>query len=149
MAIAARIIISKKGFWTHVIDSAGKIIYHFPSTLGAGYDPSPTGDFKVTDISHDPAFRYQPKLFAEVPDSRPQALLPRGPNSPVGVVWISLSKEHYGIHGTPDPSKIGYTQSHGCIRLTNWDAMKLARIIRASFRILFDYLYPRLYGTPA
>ena len=127
-AIAARIIISKKGFWTHVIDSAGKIIYHFPSTLGAGYDPSPTGDFKVTDISHDPAFRYQPKLFAEVPDSDPQALLPRGPNSPVGVVWISLSKRHYGIHGTSSPETIGYANSHGCVRLTNWDALRLSEL---------------------
>ena len=127
-AIAARIIVSKKGFWTHVIDSAGKIIYHFPSTLGAGYDPSPTGDFKVRDVMHDPAFRYQPKLFAEVPDSRPQALLPRGPNSPVGVVWISLSKPHYGIHGTSSPETIGYTSSHGCVRLTNWDALRLSEL---------------------
>jgi lipoprotein-anchoring transpeptidase ErfK/SrfK len=127
-AIAARIIISKKGFWTHVIDSEDKIIYHFPSTLGAGYDPSPTGDFKVTDISHDPAFRYQPKLFAEVPDTDPEALLPRGPNSPVGVVWISLSKKHYGIHGTSSPETIGYANSHGCVRLTNWDALRLSEL---------------------
>ena len=128
-AIAARVIISKKGFWTHVIDSAGQIIYHFPSTLGAGYDPSPSGDFKVTDVTHDPAFRYQPKLFAEVPDTDPQALLPRGPNSPVGVVWISLSKKHYGIHGTSSPETIGYANSHGCVRLTNWDALRLSDLV--------------------
>ena len=57
----------KKGYWTHVVDANGKIIYHFPSTLGAGYDPFPSGDFKVTDVSREPAFHYQPKLFAEVP----------------------------------------------------------------------------------
>ena len=128
-AIAARLIISKKGFWTQALDARGNIIYHFKSTLGAGYDPSPTGDFKVTYVSFDPAFRYQPKLFAEVPDDQPQALLPPGPNSPVGVVWMSLSKPHYGIHGTSSPQTIGYANSHGCVRLTNWDALRLSYIL--------------------
>lgn len=128
-AIAVRLIISKKGYWTQALDARGKIIYHFPSTLGAGYDPSPTGDFKVTNVSFDPAFKYQPKLFAEVPDDRPQALLPQGPNSPVGVVWMSLSKPHYGIHGTSSPETIGYANSHGCVRLTNWDALRLSYIL--------------------
>jgi lipoprotein-anchoring transpeptidase ErfK/SrfK len=128
-SIAARLIISRKGYWTHVLDAGGNIIYHFPSTLGAGYDPSPSGAFKVTDVSYDPAFRYQPKLFAEVPDDEPQALLPSGPNSPVGVVWISLSKRHYGIHGTSSPETIGYANSHGCVRLTNWDAVRLSDLV--------------------
>jgi lipoprotein-anchoring transpeptidase ErfK/SrfK len=128
-AIAVRLIISKKGYWTQALDARGKIIYHFPSTLGAGYDPSPTGDFKVTNVSFDPAFRYQPKLFAEVPDDEPTALLPPGPNSPVGVVWMSLSKPHYGIHGTSSPETIGYANSHGCVRLTNWDALRLSYIL--------------------
>jgi lipoprotein-anchoring transpeptidase ErfK/SrfK len=128
-ALAAKLIISKKGYWTQAVDRQGKIIYHFPSTLGAGYDPSPTGDFRVTDVSFDPAFRYQPKLFAEVPDSDPEAMLPPGPNSPVGVVWMSLSKPHYGIHGTSSPPTIGYANSHGCVRLTNWDALKLSYIL--------------------
>ena len=128
-SIAARLIISKKGYWTQVLDSEGKILYHFPSTLGAGYDPSPTGDFKVTEVSYDPAFKYQPKLFADVPDDDPQALLPPGPNSPVGVVWMSLSKPHYGIHGTSSPETIGYANSHGCVRLTNWDALRLSYLL--------------------
>ncbi|HUQ48961.1 MAG TPA: L,D-transpeptidase [Gemmatimonadaceae bacterium] len=128
-AVAVRLIISKKGFWTQALDARGKIIYHFPSTLGAEYDPSPSGDFKVTYVSFDPAYRYQPKLFSEVPDDQPQALLPAGPNSPVGVVWMSLSKPHYGIHGTPTPETIGYANSHGCVRLTNWDALRLSYIL--------------------
>jgi len=136
-AIAARIVISKKGYWTQVVDSTGGIIYHFPSTLGAGYDPSPTGDFKVTYVSWDPAFRYQPKLFAEVPDDEPQALLPPGPNSPVGVAWISLSKRHYGIHGTSSPETIGYANSHGCVRLTNWDVMRLSMIVQSGTAVTF------------
>jgi lipoprotein-anchoring transpeptidase ErfK/SrfK len=136
-AIIARVIISKKHFWTHAVDANGKIIYHFPSTLGAGYDPSPSGDFKVTYVSRDPSFKYQPKLFAEVPDTNPEAKLPAGPNSPVGVVWISLSKENYGIHGTSSPETIGYASSHGCVRLTNWDALRLSDLVEAGTPVQF------------
>lgn len=128
-AIIARVIISKKHYWTHAVDSDGRIIYHFPSTLGAGYDPSPDGDFRVTYVSRDPSFKYQPKLFSEVPDDQPEAKLPAGPNSPVGVVWMSLSKPHYGIHGTNSPETIGYANSHGCVRLTNWDALRLSDLV--------------------
>lgn len=135
--IVSRVIISKKGYWTHAVDSNGRIIYHFPSTLGAGYDPSPTGDFKVTWVSRDPAFHYQPKLFHEVPDSNPEAHLPVGPNSPVGVVWMSLSKPHYGIHGTSSPETIGYANSHGCVRLTNWDALRLSDLVESGTPVQF------------
>ena len=136
-AIIARVIISKKHFWTHAVDAAGKIIYHFPSTLGAGYDPSPTGDYKVTYVARDPTFRYQPKLFAEVPDHEPEAKLRPGPNSPVGRVWMSLSKPHYGIHGTSSPETIGYANSHGCVRLTNWDALRLSDLVDAGTPVQF------------
>jgi lipoprotein-anchoring transpeptidase ErfK/SrfK len=136
-AIIARVIISKKGYWLHAVDAAGKIIYHFPSTLGAGYDPSPTGDFKVSYVSRDPAFHYQPKLFAEVPDDEPEARLPSGPNSPVGRVWMSLSKPHYGIHGTSSPQTIGYANSHGCVRLTNWDALRLSDLVEPGTPVQF------------
>ncbi len=136
-AIVSRVIISKSGFWLHAVDAAGQIIYHFPSTLGAGYDPSPTGDFRVSYISRDPAFHYQPKLFAEVPDDKPEAHLPPGPNSPVGVVWIGLSKPHYGIHGTSSPQTIGYAASHGCVRLTNWDALKLSDLLEPGIPVQF------------
>ena len=128
-AIIARVIISKKHFWTHAVDADGRIIYHFPSTLGAGYDPSPSGDVRVTYVSRNPSFRYQPKLFYEVPDDKPEAKLPAGPNSPVGLVWMSLSKPHYGIHGTSSPETIGYANSHGCVRLTNWDALRLSDLV--------------------
>ena len=135
---AAKIVISKKDFHTQLIDGSGKIVAHFPSTLGAGYDPSPTGGFRVTHISRDPGFNYQPALFAEVPDTKPKAKLPPGPNSPVGVVWMALSKPHYGIHGTSSPETIGYTNSHGCVRLTNWDADRLASLIRAGTPVEFQ-----------
>ena len=74
---------------------------------------------------------FHPKLFWDANPKHTKARLPAGPNNPVGVVWIDLSKEHYGIHGTPEPSKIGKTQSHGCIRMTNWDAAELAKIVSA------------------
>ncbi len=134
----AKLIISKTGFWTHAVDSSGRVLYHFPSTLGAGYDPSPTGNFRVTGIAKNPAFHYQPKLFAEVPDSRPTARLPAGPNSPVGVVWMGLSKPHYGIHGTESPETIGYASSHGCVRLTNWDAQRLSKLVRPGTPVVFQ-----------
>ena len=122
----ARIVISKKGSYLQAWDAQGRIIAHFPSTLGGGYDPSPDGEFHVTRVAFDPDFHYNPKLYAEVPDSKPDAWLKPGPNSPVGVVWMALSKPHYGIHGTASPSTIGYADSHGCVRLTNWDARWLA-----------------------
>jgi lipoprotein-anchoring transpeptidase ErfK/SrfK len=134
----ARLIISKTGYWTHAVDSSGRVLYHFPSTLGAGYDPSPTGDFHVTGIAHNPAFHYDPKLFAEVPDTKPTARLPAGPNSPVGVVWMGLSKPHYGIHGTESPETIGYASSHGCVRLTNWDALRLSKLVVPGLPVVFQ-----------
>lgn len=134
----ARIMISKKDFWTHAIDASGKIVAHYPSTLGNSYDPSPTGDFSIASITKMPVFHYQPTLFHEVPDSRPEAHLPKGPNSPVGVVWMALSKEHYGIHGTEDPATIGVTQSHGCVRLTNWDAWTLSGTVQPGVPVTFQ-----------
>ena len=134
----AKLIVSKKGFWIHAVNAAGRILFHFPSTLGAGYDPSPTGDFSVTNISWNPAFHYQPTLFAEVSDKKPEAHLPKGPNSPVGVVWMALSKPHYGIHGTSSPETIGYANSHGCVRLTNWDAIELGHVISKGVKVEFQ-----------
>jgi lipoprotein-anchoring transpeptidase ErfK/SrfK len=129
----AKLIVSRKGFWTHAVDASGKVLYHFPSTVGSGYlsssDESPSGGFRITNVSWNPAFHYQPKLFAEVSDKKPDARLPKGPNSPVGVVWMALSKPHFGIHGTSAPETIGYTNSHGCVRLTNWDATELGRLV--------------------
>jgi len=121
----ARIVISISGNALNGFDASGNLVFHAPTTVGAGYDPSPTENLHIVKIFPDPTFHYDPTLYHEVPDSEPDAHLPPGPNSPVGVVWMALSKEHYGIHGTPDPESIGYASSHGCIRLTNWDAEEL------------------------
>lgn len=132
-----RIIVSRRGFYAHAVDADGNILFHFPSTLGSRYDPSPEGNLRIIGIAQDPTFHYQPKLFADVPDDKPEANLPAGPNSPVGVVWMQLSKENYGIHGTATPETIGYAASHGCIRLTNWDAATLARQSKRGVRVEF------------
>ena len=127
--VIARIHVSKTGNYVQALASDGSIVFHFPSTLGSMYDPSPDGNWEVTAIARNPTFRYDPTLFSDVPDSKPKARLPPGPNSPVGTVWIALSREHVGIHGTPSPETIGLASSHGCVRLTNWDAEKLADAI--------------------
>ncbi len=133
----ARLIVSDQGRYLHALDSAGKILYHFPSTLGSTFYPSPEGHLEVVRIARDPWFHWQPKLLENVPDTKKPARLPPGPNSPVGRVWMALSKEHFGIHGTNEPSTIGYATSSGCIRLTNWDALYLAGLIGKGMPVEF------------
>jgi len=133
----ASILISKDDFFLHALDADGNIVYHFPTTVGEGYDPSPSGDFKITAVAPDPNFHYQPKLFSDVSNDKPEKMLPPGPNNPVGLVWMSLSKENYGIHGTAAPATIGHSTSHGCVRLTNWDATFLAAKTGAGVPVKF------------
>jgi len=133
----ARIQVAKSGNYVHAYAADGTLLYHFPSTLGSKYDPSPTGKYRVIGVEWNPSFRYDPTLFSDVPHSKPGARLPPGPNSPVGLVWIALSKEHIGIHGTPNPDTIGMASSHGCVRLTNWDAVLLAHAIRTGTPVEF------------
>jgi lipoprotein-anchoring transpeptidase ErfK/SrfK len=133
----ARVQISIRGNTFNAFDAAGNLVFHSPTTLGSKYDPSPRETVEVKKITFDPWFHYQPTLFHEVSDSDPEANLPPGPNSPVGVVWVALSKPHFGIHGTSDPDSIGYASSHGCVRLTNWDANDVARRLKPGVQIEF------------
>jgi lipoprotein-anchoring transpeptidase ErfK/SrfK len=89
-------------------------------------------------VSRNPSFNYNPDLFWDADPSHAKARIPAGPNNPVGLVWVDLSKEHYGIHGTPEPAAIGRTQSHGCVRLTNWDALRLAGLVKPGTRVIFS-----------
>ena len=120
-----------------VEDSNGKVLFHAPVTSGSEHDPLPIGTWKVTVVEQMPVFNYNPELFWDAEPKHAKARIPPGPNSPVGTIWIDLSKEHYGIHGTPEPSKIGHTASHGCVRLTNWDAQRLARWVRPGMTVIF------------
>jgi lipoprotein-anchoring transpeptidase ErfK/SrfK len=133
----ARVVISIRGNTFNAFDANGGLIFHAPTTLGSKYDPSPRETVEVKKITFDPWFHYQPTLFHEVPDEEPEAHLPAGPNSPVGVVWVALSKPHFGIHGTSDPESIGYSSSHGCVRLANWDARDVARRLKPGVQVEF------------
>ena len=138
----ARIVISIDGFYLHALDELGRLLYHFPTTVGSRYQPSPTGEFHIASVTFDPWFHWQPTLFDEVPDTEEDERIRPGPNSPVGVVWMALSKENYGIHGTSEPATIGYATSHGCVRLTNWDARLLAERVSAGVPVVFRDLHP-------
>jgi lipoprotein-anchoring transpeptidase ErfK/SrfK len=133
----AKAVISISGNSFNAFDANGHLLFHAPTTLGAGYDPSPSETLHVVKITPSPHFHYDPTLYHEVPDSEPDAHLPPGPNSPVGVVWIALSKEHYGMHGNPEPESIGYSSSHGCVRLTNWDAREVEHRIAEGVNVSF------------
>lgn len=114
-----------------------RLVGQFTATMGSEYDPLPIGNWKVTVIDRNPDFKYNPKLFWDADRSDKAALMPPGPNGPVGVVWLDLTKEHYGIHGTPNPETIGRSESHGCIRLTNWDAARVAQMVKAGVPAVF------------
>jgi len=133
----ARIVISIAGNTYNGFDASGNLVFHAPTTLGSTYDPSPDETLHVVEITPMPHFHYDPTLYHEVPDSEPDAHMNPGPNSPVGVVWMALSKAHYGMHGTPDPDSIGYASSHGCVRLTNWDASEVSHRIHKGVEVSF------------
>lgn len=129
LAKAAKVVVDKSESTLSVLDDAGKVLAQFPATTGSEHDPLPIGEWKIEGVAVDPTFHYNPELFWDANPEHAKATLPPGPNSPVGVVWVDLSKPHYGIHGTPEPSRIAKTQSHGCIRLSNWSAKALVAAV--------------------
>jgi len=131
------VTVSKSASALTVTDEGGKVVFYAPVTTGSEHDPLPIGEWKVNGTQFNPTFRYNPELFWDADPTHTKAVIPAGPNNPVGVVWIDLSKEHYGFHGTPEPTLIGRSESHGCVRLTNWDALRLAGIVKPGTRVLF------------
>jgi lipoprotein-anchoring transpeptidase ErfK/SrfK len=127
---AASVVVSKSESSVSALDRDGHVIAWYAATIGSEHDPLPLGDWKIRGVERNPKFHYNPDLFWDANESDQKAVIQPGPNNPVGVVWIALSKEHYGIHGTPEPGLIGHTESHGCIRLTNWDASELAGMVK-------------------
>lgn len=115
----------------------GRLVSAYPATIGSTDTPSPTGTHTVQRIALDPGYTYNPKINFQQGKNDQILQIPPGPNGPVGTVWIALSKPTYGIHGTPDPSKIGKTNSHGCVRLTNWDATELAKMVKPGTTVEF------------
>jgi lipoprotein-anchoring transpeptidase ErfK/SrfK len=121
--------VSKSRGAVEAVGADGVVIARYPATIGSAHDPLPLGNWKINGVGWNPTYNYNPDLFWDAETSDKRAKLASGPNSPVGPVWIDLSKPHYGIHGTPVPSAIGKTTSHGCIRLTNWDVTELAKLV--------------------
>jgi lipoprotein-anchoring transpeptidase ErfK/SrfK len=121
-----------------VTDTSGRIVFYAPVTTGSKHDPLPIGTWKVNGVKFNPIYHYNPHLFWNADPRDTKAAIPAGPNNPVGLVWIDISKKHYGLHGTPEPSAIGRTQSHGCVRLTNWDALRLAGLVKPGTRVVFN-----------
>ncbi len=135
---AARIVVSKAKGTLKAYDAADKLIAVYTATMGSTHDPLPLGEWGITGIGHNPKFHYNPALFWDAKAGSEKATLPAGPNGPVGVVWIDLTKEHYGIHGTPHPETIGRAESHGCVRLTNWDVARLAQMVSTRTKVSFE-----------
>lgn len=118
-------------------DRNGNLVSSYPATIGSASTPSPSGTHTIDRIARNPEYTYNPeKNFQQGENNRILRIAP-GPNGPVGSVWIALSKPSYGIHGTPNPRAIGKTNSHGCIRLTNWDAQELAALVRPGVTVEF------------
>lgn len=135
---AKKIIVDRSDGTLSLVDAEGVVLAQYPATTGSERDPLPVGEWKVKGVSKNPVFHYNPKLFWDAkPDDKAAKIAP-GPNNPVGLAWIDLSKPHYGIHGTPSPSTIGKTQSHGCIRLTNWDVMAVTQAVGSGTEVLLQ-----------
>ncbi|HSM11094.1 MAG TPA: L,D-transpeptidase [Lysobacter sp.] len=126
---AARVVVDKSDSVLRLEDASGKVLAQFPVTTGSAQFPLPIGEWKVTGVARNPVWHYDPALIANTRKGDTKAEIPAGPNNPVGTVWIDLTKEHYGIHGTPSPSRISKGESNGCIRMTNWSAEAVAKVV--------------------
>jgi lipoprotein-anchoring transpeptidase ErfK/SrfK len=131
------IVVSKDDSSLRALGGDGRIVFFAPVTTGSIHDPLPVGDWKVTGVRWMPPFHYNPQLFWDAKPNDSRATIKPGPNGPVGVVWIDLDRPHYGLHGTPDPSAIGRTASHGCVRMTNWDAARVTALVKPGTPVQF------------
>ncbi|WP_245330558.1 L,D-transpeptidase family protein [Bradyrhizobium sp. AS23.2] len=136
-AQADRVEVDKRRQTVKLFDKSNSLIGFYPATVGSEEKPSPSGTLKVTEISRNPTYRYNPAYHFKGVHARKPFTIKPGPNNPVGNVWINLSAEGYGIHGTPSPDKISKAQSHGCVRLTNWDAERVAGSVSKGTPVAF------------
>lgn len=130
------IVVDKKTGQVLALDRRGHILAAYPATIGSRELPSPSGTYKVKGVAYNPIYYYDPKNFVQG-ENHDKLKLPPGPNNPVGAVFIALTKPTYGLHGTPDPDTIDKTASHGCVRMTNWDANELAHMVKRGIVVRF------------
>jgi lipoprotein-anchoring transpeptidase ErfK/SrfK len=133
----AKIEVDKPKKLVRALDRAGKLVALYPASIGSTEKPAPSGTFAVRRVARNPDYHYDPRFKFKGVKADTKLTIASGPRNPVGVVWIDLTKPSYGIHGTPAPDKIGKTESHGCIRLTNWDALDLAGRVRKGVEVAF------------
>jgi lipoprotein-anchoring transpeptidase ErfK/SrfK len=136
-ASAITIQVTREDSALRATDAEGTLVFFAPVTSGSEHDPLPIGDWRVTGVVWWPVFHYNPDLFWDAKPKDEKATLKAGPNNPVGIVWIALNLEHYGLHGTPEPGRVGVAESHGCVRLTNWDAARVAALVKPGTPVLF------------
>lgn len=132
-----RIVVDKSERVLQVFNG-DRIVASFPVSMGSKKDPLPLGTWKVTTFSYLPPFKYQPELLLNAPKDAKEEMLPPGPNGPVGIAWLDITKEHYGIHGTPEPQTLGRAESSGCVRMSNWDVARLSRMVKPGVRAIFQ-----------
>lgn len=132
----ARIVVDKTERSVRAYDANDRLLAFYPATIGSSARPAPSGDLSVVGVAPEPNYTYDPDRVSYDRGDR-KVIVPPGPNNPVGSVWIDLSRDTYGIHGTPDPSKVGKTFSSGCVRLTNWDAEQLAAKVKPGVKVTF------------
>jgi lipoprotein-anchoring transpeptidase ErfK/SrfK len=135
---AARVVVSRDAHILTLEDASGRLLAQYPASTGSEHDPLPIGQWKIDGVSRNPTYNYNPKLFWDAKPGDAKTKVPAGPNNPVGVAWIDLSIPHYGIHGTPVPGLVGKTESHGCIRLTNWSAAEVAGLVQAGTQVVLQ-----------
>lgn len=144
-----RVEVNKSQQTVKAYSKSGELVAFYPATVGSEEKPSPVGTFKIISIDRNPTYRYNPKYhFKGVKSKKPFVIGP-GPNNPVGIEWIGLSADGYGIHGTPDPSRVSKSASHGCVRLTNWDAAALASMVTKGIQVQFVSVDSNEASTPS
>jgi len=134
-ALAASIRIDKSERVLYLLDKANLPVAAFPASIGGASDPLPIGRMEIKNAAKSPVFTYDPVLLKNAKKTNVKTDIPAGPNNPVGVYWLGLSKPHWGIHGTPDPSRVGTAETNGCIHLTNWDVLRLAQVVKPEFAV--------------
>ena len=135
----AKVVVDKTGHDVEALAPDRHLVAYYPASIGSAEKPAPTGDYVIQRIAHNPDYTYSPKYHFKGVKAKTAFTIQPGPNNPVGLVWMDLSAEGgYGIHGTPSPEAVGKTQSHGCIRLTNWDALNLAAMVDKDTPVSFS-----------
>jgi lipoprotein-anchoring transpeptidase ErfK/SrfK len=137
LAPVRSIEVDKAAGQVRAFDAQGALLAVYPATVGSTERPAPSGETKVKGVATNPDYTYDPSRLTFGDRTMGKLTLKPGPNNPVGAVWIALDIATYGIHGTPDPRMVGKAASHGCVRLTNWDARQLAQAVKPGVKVNF------------